>query len=423
MAEATAAVEAAEHLAAAAPSEVSAITRAWIIARRGRLLVAQNRGGEALGFYERALDMATASEGSLSKVAIFLHEQLAWQLFNMGRTAQAQKHVDAAISALRTLGGAHEMHAALQAAQFAFMSSDKGFTYIERLRVLEENRAILASTQLPIPDWFVPQVDFWIGAVKARQGNLEEAVPMLEQSAGVLWGALPNTLDHLGLAAILGDVMSAAGKHDAAANWFAKQVEARRQFGESEHPWAVMDYVALATNLMMSGRFDAAQAVIDGTPHFKPFQSADSTTKDYDIYLVLASADIQNARGNAAAAVAMLEKLGAKAPNDTSGAKAGYDETYGRALCRVGRNSEGLNLLKPLEAEEAREGVLPQAPWRASRAAVIGLCALGAGDRKMAVAYAAEARAAFTTQPGVSPYYKASLARLERALGLKLPPV
>ena len=48
--------------------------------------------------------------------------------------------------------------------------------------------------------------------------------------------------------------------------------------------------------------------------------------------------------------------------------------------------------------------------------AVAGLCALKAGDRVSAKAFAAQARAAFTEQPGVSDYYKRPLAELDAAL-------
>jgi hypothetical protein len=55
--------------------------------------------------------------------------------------------------------------------------------------------------------------------------------------------------------------------------------------------------------------------------------------------------------------------------------------------------------------------------------ALAGLCALGMGDKSQAHHFAALARRAFLAQPDVSPYFKAPLAKLERALGLKLPPV
>jgi len=43
-------------------------------------------------------------------------------------------------------------------------------------------------------------------------------------------------------------------------------------------------------------------------------------------------------------------------------------------------------------------------------------CALAAGQRELALTYAELARQAFAEQPGVSPYYKAPLADLERRL-------
>lgn len=61
---------------------------------------------------------------------------------------------------------------------------------------------------------------------------------------------------------------------------------------------------------------------------------------------------------------------------------------------------------------------------RAVRAsAVTGWCALHAGDRTAAQRHAAQARATFTAQPGVSPYDKAPLVKLERALGVRPAPV
>jgi hypothetical protein len=63
------------------------------------------------------------------------------------------------------------------------------------------------------------------------------------------------------------------------------------------------------------------------------------------------------------------------------------------------------------------------ARWVARAGAVTGLCALELGDRATAIKHANQARAAFTAQPGVSPYYKAPLFKLERALGLRLPAV
>jgi hypothetical protein len=50
------------------------------------------------------------------------------------------------------------------------------------------------------------------------------------------------------------------------------------------------------------------------------------------------------------------------------------------------------------------------------RRAVAGQCALAAGQRKVAVQLARQAREAFIAQPGVSPHFKQPLAKLENSL-------
>ena len=90
--------------------------------------------------------------------------------------------------------------------------------------------------------------------------------------------------------------------------------------------------------------------------------------------------------------------------------------------CKSGSPTQGL---QTLEAKiRANEGMaFAQSPILAYWRAQAGQCALLTGRRDRARAFAARARAAFIAQPGVSPYYKAPLARLEHALGLNLRPV
>ncbi|MBL0148571.1 MAG: hypothetical protein IPP87_07495 [Ideonella sp.] len=101
----------------------------------------------------------------------------------------------------------------------------------------------------------------------------------------------------------------------------------------------------------------------------------------------------------------------------------GYRELLGETLCQVGQSKDGLALLDLALAAAEQNGDHPNAPWLARLRAVKGLCTAAAGDRATALRNAAQARAAFTAQPGVSPYYKAPLFKLERALGLRLPAV
>jgi hypothetical protein len=100
-----------------------------------------------------------------------------------------------------------------------------------------------------------------------------------------------------------------------------------------------------------------------------------------------------------------------------------FNATLGETLCAANRRDEGLQVLMPRLAQEERDDISPNAPGLARLRTVTGNCALATGDRAMALALAKKARAAFAEQPGVSPYYKAPLFKLERALGLRLPPV
>ena len=66
--------------------------------------------------------------------------------------------------------------------------------------------------------------------------------------------------------------------------------------------------------------------------------------------------------------------------------------------------------------EKAAEDFFAHHPHVAHWRALTGLCALDAGNRPRAMELAGLARQAFTQQPGVSPYYKAPLATLEKRL-------
>lgn len=73
---------------------------------------------------------------------------------------------------------------------------------------------------------------------------------------------------------------------------------------------------------------------------------------------------------------------------------------------------EGLQLRCQHVAERGYVHDLSTARLRA----LTSLCALKTGDRKRAVDLSELARRAFTEQPGVSPYYKAPLVKLEQSL-------
>ena len=419
--EASASLERAERLLEGA-DHAADTARSLVGRQRGQLLVRSNRGEEAVAALERAIDLATASEGTLSRNAISGRLSLAWILSQSGRSADAARRFDEAVAALHSLGGAHELRAAMATAWFAWKRSDKVST-AERLRVLSESRAMLEKTSMPIPAWFVPQIDFWSGSVMTGAGNIASGVALIETTIEPLWVALDNPIDRFALAASAGAALMEAGRHETAARWLAERIETRRLNGESRHPWAAYDYIYMARNSMMNGRYDEALSTLDAVPVYEPIRGEGRGTPDrYNIAARRTRGELALARGDARAALTILEQA-EPGPEANEFERSAFNRIHGQALCEGGDKAAGLATLESQLRVDERDDLDPRTPQLARLRAVTGWCALKNNKPRIARDLAAKSRAAFTTQPGVSPYYKAPLFKLEIALGLRQPSV
>jgi serine/threonine-protein kinase len=402
---------------AAAPSVVRSMT----LFVRARLLDRANRHDLSQPLFERAIDMAIAAEGELSRVAIPQRTSLLRSLANHRKKEAFARHFDLQMAALRKLGAAHEVHAEYLAAMFAALHSDERVD--ARLQALVRSRAALAASQMPVPDFMIAQVDFWIGSLTANRGDIRDGLALMEKNVDLLWARLADPLSRFYLAAVYGISLVDAGRHEVAAVWLTRRKEARAQHGQHGHPFAVWDHIFIARNLAWDGRLDQASAVLDAAPRFEPLPDTGSEhPQKFTFALIWARAEILVAQGQWRAALDLLAKsdLGERVePSD----RRRYDEIRYEALCGEGRSDEGLRQGEQLLAAEESQDFVAHAPRLARLRAVVGLCAWRRGDRALAQGLAAQARAAFTAQPEVSPYYKAPLVRLERALGLRLPPV
>jgi len=212
-----------------------------------------------------------------------------------------------------------------------------------------------------------------------------------------------------------------ACRHDLADRWLREVLVLRGQIGEANHPWAAGNRAAVAMNLRMAGNIDAAREILDAIPPRQAIPGAgdpDSVSRR----ILAERVRLLLAEGEGAAAWGTLEKSTLQRNQDPTG-RAEHERLVGEALCSAGRASTGLEVLTAQAQLDDETASVAAAPWLVRARAVAGLCALSAGNSKVARQLAAQARAAFTTQPGVSPYYKAPLFKLERALGLRLPPV
>jgi tetratricopeptide (TPR) repeat protein len=219
----------------------------------------------------------------------------------------------------------------------------------------------------------------------------------------------------------LGIAEMEAGEHDAADRLLREFLELRRQIGQGNSPWAAQDHYWVALNLTMNGHTQDAEKVFGGAPRFEEVRAEGTSANRYAKMLSRGRAKNLLAERRADDALATLRDA-VPAQNDFPSDWTDYHATLGEALCAAGRYGEGLgNLKQAVAADEPTN--FAHAPWLARRRALIGLCAAGMGDRRTAMRYATQAREDFVAQSEVSPYYKAPLIKLERALGLKLPPV
>jgi tetratricopeptide (TPR) repeat protein len=279
----------------------------------------------------------------------------------------------------------------------------------------------LASSNLPIPRWYALQLDFLLSKVLARSGRVVASWRVLEAAAPELRKSVSGPLDSLRLLVALGPQAEYVGEHEL-ANGFLRELPAlRSELGQAKSPHAAGDYFAIAENLMMWGKTKEAETVLSEAPQFGEMKGEGASATRHTVFLSLGRARVRLAAGKATDALQILRDNAPTSldpPNDWTE----YRATLGEALCATGQHREGIDQLQ--QAVTADEPInYAHAPWLGRRRALIGLCAAGMGDRRLALRYAAQAREDFVAQPEVSPYFRAPLVKLESALGLQLPPV
>jgi tetratricopeptide (TPR) repeat protein len=401
----------------ARPAEATT-ARAWARAARARMLVIQNRQDDAIPVYDQAIALALAAEGRLSTTAILIRLYVANVLAEtLTYAARAQAFHDPAIAALHELGGAHEVRAAFESARFVALRNQ--LVSIESteqvLASLEQSRATLTSTSFPLPDWFVPQVDYWIGVTHINHGDIARGLPLLEATAPALLQLLESPNRRRRVATFFGRTLMFAGKHEQAEGWLHEALAARLASGMGRHPWAAINYRDLASNYLMSGRYAEAEGILDQAPEFPPIRGEGMSPVRYGRSLVWTRARVRLMSGRPHEALQLLA-TSAPAADEIADDLRGYRPVFGEALCAVGRRREGLSVLRQQMAFDEGEHLSPDAPQLARLRAVAGLCALDAGDRATAARLGALAHAAFFAQPGVSPFYKTPSQQLDARL-------
>jgi eukaryotic-like serine/threonine-protein kinase len=403
------------------------LTRALATNLRARLLERANRFDDGLVLHRNAIEQALVAEGPQSDTAASIRLALTYSLVVRNRQEEGQAMLDAALAALRARGGASELKAAMQESSLVRQMSLMGQMDHERAKAaIQRNLDFVEAQRDTVPPGIRARIEYQLGVVEYIWGEIEASGRLMDRAELHFEPASEDLLERWELATWSGAVAMEAGQHERAERLLGLRLDLRKQMGHERMPFAAYDHAYVALNLGMQGRFAEAMAVVSNAPQFGKAQGDSEAWDYYSTALPATRARLLIDSGNFEGALASLPGPVSEPMISTSRQRSsitiGEAQLRGEALCGLNRREEGLRWLR-VEIEHRKHVVSANEPILARDRAVAGLCALAAGHTPEARQLAGQARAAFTAQPGVSPYYKAPLLRLERALGLRLPPV
>jgi len=392
------------------------VAKAWTIASRARLLVFADRHSDSIPAYEKAIRLAIDAQGPGSVAAIDMQLEAATSLVMTQQPERSVRFFESAIGSLRGLGGAHEVRAAFESARFAYVRRVGGRhgSTTQLLQTLQECIDTLAASKQPVAPWFIPQIRVWMGSSMVGYGDIDHGVRLIEDNVPVLKRYHDSPNQRYGLAEELAEALNLSGRHLEAKHWYEERIANVRSRYSADSPYLAFAYAYAAQNLARAGLNGEAEALLAKAP-----QTPLPREREGDPMQTLRDvrAMIHLSNGDTKAALSVLQSV--TVDGDRSQCICDH-ELLGEALCRAGRRANGMGLLNAQladqVAEQRRGNVYRHSPETARLYAVIGRCALDAGDRRTAQINASRARESFDAQPGVSPYFKQPLVDLERAI-------
>jgi tetratricopeptide (TPR) repeat protein len=332
------------------------------------------------------------------------------------RSDESKPYIDAALSSLRAMGGAGEIQAAVTSTLFWSLMLHMGAAPYDKAKAeIEQNRVLLAAHASAIPPVVSATLDAELAWALIQRGELSEARRLMNPSGSIVkeassqdWRTRSNVIQSEAVLAMM------VGEHVAADSLLREGLALAQKGRVGDSAFAVYDWAWLALNLLLKGDHGDAEQVLEGAPKFGDLKGDPTANgRAYATVLPALSARLLLERGDIRDAFSAMPALPADLTDDEP--LYALRALGGEVLCAAGRGAEGLPvILASIRSISAR--VSDKHPGLARIHAAAGLCALSLGDVAQATTLAEQARRAFIAQPEVSPYFKAPLAKLERAL-------
>ncbi|MGB8338200.1 MAG: serine/threonine-protein kinase, partial [Burkholderiales bacterium] len=235
------------------------IVRANVMYLRAQHLVLVNRFDLAAPIMNAAISEAVAVEGQLSRIAIDIRIDLVYNLVTRSRLQEARLPRDTALAALRTLGGANEIRAAIEESRIeSWIFNMNLISFPEAKATIERNRSFIAARGTHLPESLGATIDLELGRCYLDWGDIERADQLISPALPILRRTTESTKDRAHYAYIQGLVAMYTGHYEQADALFHERMEIGKQMSQGQEPYAVYDYVLIALNLGMQGRFKEA---------------------------------------------------------------------------------------------------------------------------------------------------------------------
>jgi tetratricopeptide (TPR) repeat protein len=410
-AEATAYLDRAEALLRSR-SGVPTLEQAAVRAVRANLQMALGGIEAAHPLYLEAIQLAEASGGKSSGELVAIRMRFARNLILSGIGKEGKAQLDEALHQLRRGGGQNDIAAALaESYSTVDLYSWEFISPEETEATLTRNRNVLLSHGESVPPLLRARLDFDSAQFYLDWGDVGSAHEHMARALPILRAVSETPYSKQVLFGLAGDIAAASGHHDEATT-LLEDSRQMRKITTNDNPYEVMkSTLALAANFRMQGRLSQARAELDRISLSEP-----KTSRERDTHkIIIAEASLLALdQGLPRQAFELLQKEG---DAEEVVVQNYLDGVRGRALCELGRTTEGLALLENQLARESSRR-FKRSPEMAKLRSVLGICALHSGKRQHAEEMAGLARAAFDRQSEVSNYYKVQLTRLESMLSL-----
>jgi serine/threonine protein kinase len=394
---------------------------ARLLTAQAKLLDLDNHFAESYSAYQRALEAINRLEGAHSPASVDVRLLIVTYLLGHSRLAEVRPQMESLLADLRNLGPTGPIRAAVESAHFwEYCYQMGGCTTTETMNGLEESIAAVDARAVSVPEILRARIELSLAEFYMNLGDVRNAKRWLDPALPVIKSAQDDLASRDRVAWVHSSFARGVGDNHGAIQDLRDVLELSRMRGEAESPRTSLVWHNLALNTAIVDSPTAAEKLLDAAPGF-PKDPADAGEGNlFPHLLTLARVRIRLDSGDIAGAMKIMPGPDLEASVSKHIAMIYVIPLRAELLCKSGFAGEGLRMFRAYMAHVTQVMQAPDFdPDVIRERGALGLCALSANDRSLAIRSAREARSGLNTQPEIGAYFARNLLALERALNAK----